>query len=44
MKNLVATKLFTFAFGLFLGLHGWLALGFGEFRLYIPALAWPAFI
>lgn len=25
------------------GLFGWFAQGFGEFGLYIPALAWPAF-
>ncbi|MGH7953901.1 MAG: O-antigen ligase family protein, partial [Limisphaerales bacterium] len=28
---------------LFIGLLGWFAQGFGEFGLYIPALAWTAF-
>jgi O-antigen ligase len=30
-------------FALFAGLLGWFAQGFGEFGLFIPALAWPAF-
>ena len=30
-------------FALFAGLLGWLAQSFGEFGLYIPALAWLAF-
>ena len=32
-----------FSFAIFLGLVGWFAQGFGEFSLYIPALAWTAF-
>jgi hypothetical protein len=28
---------------IFAGLFGWFAQGFGEFSLYVPALAWPAF-
>jgi O-antigen ligase len=31
------------AIAIFIGLLGWFAQGFGEFGLYIPALAWPAF-
>ncbi len=31
-------------FALFLGLLGWFAQGFTEFALYIPALAWTAFL
>ena len=31
------------AFAIFAGLAGWFAQGFGEFGLYVPALAWPAF-
>jgi len=34
---------FRFEFALFAGLLGWFAQGLGEFGLYIPALAWPAF-
>ena len=30
-------------FAIFAGLIAWYAQGFGEFGLYIPALAWPAF-
>jgi hypothetical protein len=30
-------------FAIFAGLLGWFAQGFGEFGLYIPALAWTAF-
>lgn len=30
-------------FAIFLGLLGWFGQGLGEFGLYIPALAWPAF-
>jgi O-antigen ligase len=30
-------------FALFAGLLGWFAQGLGEFGLFIPALAWPAF-
>jgi O-antigen ligase len=33
----------TTMFALFAGLLGWFAQGFGEFSLYIPALAWTAF-
>ena len=32
-----------FFFAIFAGLLGWFAQGFGEFALYIPGLAWPAF-
>jgi len=32
-----------FSFAVFLGLLGWFVQGLGEFGLYIPALAWPAF-
>ena len=32
-----------FAFAIFAGLLAWFAQGFGEFSLYIPALAWTAF-
>jgi len=32
-----------FYFAIFVGLLGWFAQGFGEFGLYVPALAWPAF-
>ncbi len=32
-----------FRFALFAGLLGWFAQGFGEFSLYIPALAWTTF-
>lgn len=32
-----------FTFALFAGLLAWFAQGFGEFGLYIPALAWTAF-
>jgi O-antigen ligase len=32
-----------FRFAIFLGLLGWFAQGFGEFGLYVPALAWAAF-
>ena len=32
-----------FSFAIFLGLVGWFAQGFGEFGLYVPALAWTAF-
>jgi len=28
---------------IFAGLLGWFAQGFGEFGLYVPALAWTAF-
>lgn len=31
-------------FAVFLGLAGWFAQGFAEFELYVPALAWTAFI
>ena len=31
------------SFAMFAGLLGWFAQGFGEFELYIPALAWIAF-
>ena len=31
------------AFGIFAGLLGWFVQGFGEFSLYVPALAWTAF-
>ena len=31
-------------FAVFLGVLGWVAQGFVEFGLYIPAMAWPAFI
>lgn len=31
-------------FALFCGLAGWFAQGFAEFALYIPALAWTAFL
>jgi O-antigen ligase len=31
------------AFSVFLGVCGWFMQGLGEFGLYIPALAWPAF-
>jgi O-antigen ligase len=31
-------------FALFCGLVGWFAQGFAEFALYIPALAWTAFL
>jgi O-antigen ligase len=31
-------------FAVWLGLVGWAIQGFVEFRLYIPALAWPAFL
>jgi len=31
------------AFAIFAGLLGWFVQGFGEFGLYIPALAWTAF-
>ena len=34
---------FSLEFAVFAGLLGWFAQGFGEFGLYIPALAWPAF-
>ena len=30
-------------FAIFAGLLGWFVQGFGEFSLYIPALAWTAF-
>jgi hypothetical protein len=32
------------AFAIFAGLLGWFIQGFGEFSLYIPALAWTAFV
>jgi O-antigen ligase len=32
-----------FLFAIFAGLIGWFWQGFGEFSLYIPALAWTAF-
>ena len=32
-----------FSFAIFLGLLGWFAQGFGEFGLFVPALAWTAF-
>ncbi len=32
-----------FSFAIFAGLLAWFLQGFGEFGLYIPALAWPAF-
>ena len=32
-----------FSFAIFAGLLGWFVQGFGEFGLYIPALAWTAF-
>ena len=32
-----------FAFAIFAGLLGWFVQGFGEFSLYVPALAWTAF-
>ena len=31
------------SFAIFAGLLAWFAQGFGEFGLYIPALAWTAF-
>jgi O-antigen ligase len=31
-------------FGMSLGILGWVAQGFVEFGLYIPAIAWPAFL
>jgi hypothetical protein len=31
------------SFAIFVGLLGWFIQGIGEFGLYIPALAWPAF-
>ncbi len=31
-------------FGVLLGVLGWVAQGFVEFGLYIPAIAWPAFL
>jgi hypothetical protein len=31
------------SFAIFIGLLGWFAQGFGEFGLFIPALAWTAF-
>lgn len=31
------------SFAIFMGLLGWYAQGIGEFSLYIPGLAWPAF-
>jgi hypothetical protein len=30
--------------GVVLGLFGWYAQGVGEFSLYVPALAWTAFV
>jgi O-antigen ligase len=33
-----------FIFATFIGLLGWFVQGIGEFSLYIPALAWTAFI
>ena len=32
-----------FLFALFAGLLAWFVQGFGEFSLYVPALAWMAF-
>jgi hypothetical protein len=32
------------AFAVWLGMLGWALQGFVEFGLYIPALAWPAFV
>ena len=32
-----------FTFAIFAGLLGWFVQGFGEFSLYVPALAWTAF-
>jgi len=32
-----------FAFAIYAGLLGWFVQGFGEFSLYVPALAWTAF-
>jgi hypothetical protein len=32
-----------FQFAIFAGLLGWFVQGFGEFELYVPALAWTAF-
>ena len=34
----------SFAFAVFAALLAWFAQGLGEFELYIPALAWVAFI
>ena len=34
----------SFLFPVWLGLTGWVLQGFVEFSLYIPALAWPAFV
>ena len=31
------------SFAIFAGVFAWFTQGFGEFGLYIPALAWPAF-
>ena len=31
------------SFAIFAGLLGWFVQGFGEFSLYVPALAWTAF-
>jgi hypothetical protein len=33
----------TFAFAILAGVLGWFVQGFGEFSLYVPALAWSAF-
>ena len=33
-----------FSFAIFLGLLGWFVQGLGEFGLFVPALAWPAFV
>ncbi len=32
-----------FSFAIFAGLLAWFAQGFGEFALFVPGLAWPAF-
>ena len=31
-------------FAVLIGVFGWVAQGFVEFGLYIPAIAWPAFL
>ena len=31
------------SFAIFLGVFAWFIQGFGEFSLYVPALAWTAF-
>ena len=32
------------SFAIFVGVLGWVAQGFVEFGLYIPAISWPAFL